>query len=96
MYMCNKWGKYYNLVHLLFCTCCHVKYVGETYPSLKEKLSEHLCDIRHGCNPKFAPPSVTKKDPTTVDRHFGKDQHTRDDLKVQIVELIPLDPHGPT
>ncbi len=28
-------------------------------------------------------------------RHFGRDQHTRDDLKVQILELICMDHIGP-
>ncbi len=31
----------------------------------------------------------------TVARHFGRNKHTRDDLKVQILELIRLDPLGP-
>ncbi len=28
-------------------------------------------------------------------RHLSRNQHTRDDLKVQILELIRLDPLGP-
>ncbi len=51
--------------------------------------------IRHECNPQYAPPSVIQKGPTSVARHFGRNQHTRDDLKVQILELIRLDPPGP-
>ncbi len=77
------------------CFSCHVKYVGETYCSIKERLSEHLRDIHHECNSQYAPPSVIQKGPTTVARHFGKNQHTRDDLKVEILELICLDPLGP-
>ncbi len=84
-----------NLIYLLSCTRRHVKYVGEKYHSLKEKLSEHLCDIRHECNLQYAPPSVVQKSPTTVARHFGRNRHTRDDLKVQILELNRLDPLGP-
>ncbi len=83
-----------NLIYLLSGTRCHVKYVGETYRSLKERLSEHLCDIHHECNPQYAPPSVIQKGHTTVARHFGRNQHTRDDLKVQILELIHLYPLG--
>ncbi len=84
-----------NLVNSLSCTRCHFKYVGETYRSLKERFSDHLRDIRHECNPQYAPPSVVQKGPTTVARLFGRNEHTRDDLKVQILELICLNPLGP-
>ncbi len=39
-----------------------------------------------------APPSVKQKGPTTVARHFGRAPHSQTDLKVQILELIPLNP----
>ncbi len=84
-----------NLVYLLTCTHCQLQYVGETYLSLKERLSEHLRDIGHECNPDYALPSVIQKGPTTVARHFGRDQHTRDNLKVQILKFIHMDPLGP-
>ncbi len=45
-----------NLVHLLTCTCCQIQYVDETYCSLKERLSEHLHDIGHECNPNRTQP----------------------------------------
>ncbi len=45
--------------------------------------------------PQCAPPSVIQNSLTTVARHFGRNQHTRDDLKVQILELISLNPLGP-
>ncbi len=84
-----------NLVYLLTCTRCQLQHISETYCSLKERLSEHLRDIGHQCNPEYAPPSVIQKRPTTVARHFGRDQHTLDDLNVQILELICKNPLGP-
>ncbi len=92
----NMYIKCVNKNNIIIKICkISVKYVGETYRSLKERLSEHLRDIRHECNPPYAPPPVVQKGPTTVARHFGRNQHTRDDLKVQILELIRLDPLGP-
>ncbi len=37
-------------------------------------------------------PSVKQKGPTIVARHFGRAPHSQTDLKVQIHELIPLNP----
>ncbi len=84
-----------NLVYLLTCTYCQLQHVGETYCSLKERLSKHLGDIGHECSPDCAPSSVIQKGLTTVARHFGRDQHTQDYLKVQILELIHMDHYGP-
>ena len=77
-----------NLVYLFSCTRCGLQYVGETYRTLAERLSEHLRDIRHEANPDSAPPSVIQKGPSTVARHFGRAPHSQADLKVQILELI--------
>ncbi len=56
---------------------------------LIKHLSEHLHDICYECNPQYAQP---ENGPTTVGRYFGKNKYTWDNLKVQILERIPLDP----
>jgi Na+-translocating ferredoxin:NAD+ oxidoreductase RnfC subunit len=69
---CKMW----NLVYGISCAKCErVVYVGETGRSLKERMKEHVADVRH----RRAKP---------VADHFSSDGHTEKDMGVTVLERM--------
>lgn len=65
-----------NVVYLLSCRRCENSvYVGETERALKQRVKEHLWDIRGN-----------KEKPVAV--HFNQAGHKLDDLQVQVIESV--------
>ncbi len=78
-----------NLVYLITCKRCNMKYVGETKNRLRDRFQGHFRDIKHGAKNANPPPSWN---PTSVSRHFNSAGHSGlADVKIQIIELIPYD-----
>ena len=61
-----------NLIYCLTCSTCEKQYVGMTKRKLKQRLYEHLRNIRQG----------NLNDP--IGRHFSKVPHNRDPSKVKV------------
>ena len=65
-----------NLIYGIHCkTCDRYIYVGETERTLQERIKEHLADISH----------MRDK---TVSHHFNGENHTRNDMTVQVLQQI--------
>ena len=68
-----------NIVYLIHCDRCDNKYVGETGNTLRDRMNQHRSDTRNRKN-------------TPVAKHFNKDGHTMQDLRVTILESGPFSP----
>ena len=65
-----------NMVYGVHCgKCSRTVYVGETERQLRDRMKEHLQDVRH------------KKD-KAIGRHFSENGHSIDDMGVFILERI--------
>ena len=65
-----------NMVYLLPCKVCENSvYVGETKRTLKQRVKEHLWDIRGN-----------KEKPVAM--HFNQTGHKLDNLQVQVIEDV--------
>ena len=63
-----------NLIYCLLCDKCNVVvYVGETERSLKERLTEHLRDVRNGAD-------------KPINKHFSN--HTDQDVRVAVLRKM--------
>ena len=71
-----------NLIYCLTCSTCEKQYVGMTKRKLKQRLYEHLRNIRQG----------NLNDP--IGRHFSKVPHNRDPSKVK-VHVLSFITHPP-
>jgi hypothetical protein len=69
-----------NLVYALECTVCHKQYVGETKRTFKERIAEHLGDIK---NLRLNKP---------LGKHFNLPGHKFGTIKTFILELIKSNP----
>jgi hypothetical protein len=69
-----------NLVYALECSVCHKQYVGETKRTFKERIAEHLGDIK---NMRLNKP---------LGKHFNLPGHKFGTIKTYILELIKSDP----
>jgi len=68
-----------NLVYYITCQKCDIGYVGETKRSIKERLYEHLRDIKKNLD-------------SPVARHFNKTPHSyHRDVRIQVLEFIKQD-----
>ena len=87
-----------NLIYLLHCKRCGKQYVGETFQKLGRRIyehDEHACNTNCYAEPDMAPPNYNhdnRQEATTVARHFGTSPHSWDDVQVQVLEFIHLDP----
>ena len=79
--------RFNNLVYIITCRKCNLQYVGETKQMLQRRLYQHLKDIERGAK-NNTPPTWWK--PTSVSRHFNLPYHSEDDVKIQVLELIPF------
>lgn len=68
-----------NIVYCITCKKCKLQYVGETKRKLMERLREHLGDI-----------SANRDTP--VAKHFQLPGHSTEHVKIQIIEILHLDP----
>ena len=68
-----------NLVYLITCTECAMQYVGETKREIKVRMTEHRRDI-------------LKKRDTPVALHFNLYNHSPDNMRFQIIEILKTDP----
>lgn len=65
-----------NVVYLVSCTVCDMPmYVGETERMLKQRIKEHIWDIK-----------ADRDKPVAI--HFNKSGHSYNNLKVQIIERV--------
>jgi len=67
-----------NLIYLITCKICHLQYVGETKRKLKDRLNDHLSNIK------------TNKI-TTISLHFKNLNHSIEHLQIIPIELINND-----
>ena len=65
-----------NIIYLIECDKCKMRYIGETERSLSERISEHKTYIR------------TKKLNQPTGYHFNLPGHSLDQLKVTVIERI--------
>jgi hypothetical protein len=69
-----------NLIYALECNVCHKQYVGETKRTFKERIAEHLGDIK---NLRLNKP---------LGKHFNLPGHKFGTIKTYILDLIKADP----
>jgi hypothetical protein len=69
-----------NLIYALECKVCHKQYVGETKRTFKERIAEHLGDIK---NQRLNKP---------LGKHFNLPGHKFGSITTCILELIKDDP----
>jgi len=81
-----------NLIYAITCKKCKKQYVGQTSNNIRTRFQKHLKDIEHAGNWSRDPDSYKRQGKTNVGRHFSEQQHTKDDVTIQVLELIPVDP----
>jgi hypothetical protein len=72
-----------NLIYALECNVCHKQYVGETKRSFKERIAEHLGDIK---NKRLNKP---------LGKHFSLPGHQTGSILTFILETLKGDPDHP-
>jgi tripartite motif-containing protein 2/3 len=65
-----------NVIYVITCTKCNIQYVGETNQTLRDRLNNHLSNIK------------TKKI-TPIANHFNTTEHKISDLVIQPVDEPP-------
>ncbi len=83
----GSWGSN-NVVYLVTWKVCHKQYVGETFRTLKQRFYEHFYDWINLKYPAKAPPSLLHKNSSAVAKHFCLNEHSLDDVKIQILQYI--------
>jgi len=73
-----------------------MQYVGQTSNNIRTRFQKHLKDIEHAHNWSKAPDAYKNQGKTNVRRHFSEQQHTQEDVIIQVLELIPVDPKSET
>lgn len=63
-----------NVVYMLECRTCGMRYIGETYQPIKVRINQHRWDVKAGRD-------------TSVAKHFEKPGHNFDEIKIYILEL---------
>ena len=69
-----------NVIYIITCSLCNIQYTGQTSTTLRRRINNHKSAIRR--------PHTTE----SVGSHFQQTDHTIKHLRVQGVELIPVDP----
>ena len=67
-----------NIIYLITCHKCKLQYVGQTIRRLKDRIAEHIYSIKKNVNNTY------------LTQHFNKAGHSFNDLRVQIIETIPI------
>ncbi len=57
---------------------------------------KHLKDVAHCSNWAIAPPSIKTQGPTNVGLHFSHMGHSIQDMQINVLEYIRLDPNSAT
>ena len=65
-----------NRIYCLACKCCNKQYVGQTKRKIKDRLREHLYNIKKEVHP------------SDVSYHFNLEGHGIENLEVYIVDFI--------
>ena len=65
-----------NLIYCIECKKCNIQYVGQTKRKIKERLREHMYNIKK------------KVHTSDVTYHFNLEGHSTDDMKVYITDFI--------
>ena len=73
-----------NLIYIITCSLCNKQYTGQTSTTLRQRLNNHKSAIRR--------PNTTE----SVASHFQQTDHSIKNLRVQGVELVPVDPDKAT
>ena len=81
-----------NLVYLITCTKCNTQYVGETGNTINQRFYHHFYDIKNLSDPLNAPPSMRDKTYSPLAKHFATNDHTLDDMSIQIIEHLTTPP----
>ncbi len=64
--------------------------------SIQMRFQKHLKDVEHCSNWAMAPPSIKTQGPTNVGLHFSNTGHSIQDMQINVLEFIPLDPNSAT
>ena len=67
-----------NVVYLITCRKCQKQYVGETGRCLKDRIREHVYNIKQN----------SANNNSCIVRHFNSQYHSHEDVQVQIVEVL--------
>ena len=67
--------------------CKKTQYVGETEQTLQKRFHAHRSDIKRKTNEHQKDQSFLKKE-TLVAKHFQTENHTLEDMRVTVIELI--------
>ena len=85
----NTTCKSSNLVYLVDCAKCKdIQYVGETGQTVQKRFHGHRSDIRNVNNPTNKADIEKHKKETLVARHFQGKDHSLEDLRVTVIELL--------
>ena len=77
-----------DLIYLIDCDKCKkTQYVGETGQTLQKRFHAHRSDIKRKTNEHKKDQSFLKKE-TLVAKHFQTENHTLEDMRVTVIELI--------
>ena len=68
-----------SIVYLITCKKCGIQYVGETGQQLKRRMSNHRNRVK-------------RLQPQPLYKHFNSDGHSLDDLPIQPIEEVVLEP----
>ncbi len=75
---------------------CKANYADVVNHSIQMRFQKHLKDVEHCSNWAMAPPSIKAQGPTNVGLHFSQTGHSTNDMQVNLLEFIRLDPNSVT
>ncbi len=64
--------------------------------SIQMRFQKHLKDVEHCSNWAMAPPSIKTQGPTKVGLHISHTGHSIQDMQINVLEFIRLDPNSAT
>ncbi len=89
--------KFNNLIYLITCKKCHSQYVGQTMNSIHMRFQKHLKDVEHCSNWAMPPPpSIKAHGLTNVGLHYSQMGHSIQDMQINVLEFIRLNPISAT
>ncbi len=88
--------KFNNLIYLITCKQFQSQNVGQTMKSIQMRFQKHLKDVEPCSNWAMAPPSIKAQGPTNVGFHFSHTGHSIQDIQINVLEIIHLDPNSTT
>ena len=69
-----------NIIYVITCKKCSKQYVGETYRTFKERMTEHIQYVKH------------KKLERTTGAHFNSPGHSITDMQFQVAYILYTTP----